>query len=177
MVKWSKIITDKENGGLGIQAVRERNIVLLAKLNWRMNQEKDALWSKVILRKYCSADMRRSKEPDKLPTSPNWAAFKLGFQTFAQGICWIVGNGSRIKVWSVCWVKGESLKELVEGPLTRFEPNMVVADMICSGGQGWGWDAISIELPQAIKDKIKATPCQQIGRAKDTIMWKFSKEW
>lgn len=45
LVGWSKIITDKENGGLGIQAARARNIALLAKLNWRMNQEKEALWS------------------------------------------------------------------------------------------------------------------------------------
>ncbi|KAK9991108.1 hypothetical protein SO802_026093 [Lithocarpus litseifolius] len=175
LVGWSKIITDKENGGLGIQAARSRNIALLAKLNWRMNQEKDALWSKVILRKYCSADRRRSTEPDKLPASPNWAAIKLGFHTFAQGICWGVGNGARIKVWSDYWVKGESLRELVEGPLTRHETEMVVADMMCNGGQGWRWDAISFELPQSVKDKIRAIPCQQIGRAEDTILWKFSK--
>ena len=111
LVGWSKIITDKENGGLGIQAARVRNIALLAKLNWRMNQEKEALWSRVILGKYCSADRRRSRNPDKLPASPNWAAVKLGFKTFEEGICWVVGNGEKINVWTDCWVKGQSLRE------------------------------------------------------------------
>ena len=87
LVGWNKIIKTKENGGLGIQEVRAKNIALLAKLNRRMNQEKDALWSKIILRKYCSSDRKRSRDPDKLPASPNWTTIKLGFQTFVKGIC------------------------------------------------------------------------------------------
>ena len=102
LVGWSKIITDKENGGLGIQAARARYITLLVKLNWRMNQENEALWSKVILGKYCSTNRRRSRDLDKLPTSPNWVVVKLGFKTFEKGICWGVGNGERIKVWTDC---------------------------------------------------------------------------
>ena len=39
MVGWSKIIKSKEEGGLGIQAARTKNIVLLSKLNWRMYHE------------------------------------------------------------------------------------------------------------------------------------------
>lgn len=33
-VVWSKIIKSKDEGGLGIQAARARNIALFAKLNW-----------------------------------------------------------------------------------------------------------------------------------------------
>ena len=33
LVRWSKIIKSKEEGGLGIQAARAKNIALLAKLN------------------------------------------------------------------------------------------------------------------------------------------------
>lgn len=43
LVGWNKIIKPKEEGGLGIQAARAKNIAILAKLNWRMNQEKEAL--------------------------------------------------------------------------------------------------------------------------------------
>lgn len=67
-----------------------------------MNQENEALWSKVILGKYCSTNRRRSRDLDKLPTSPNWVAVKLGFKTFKKGICRGVGNGERIKVWTDC---------------------------------------------------------------------------
>lgn len=36
LVGWNKIIKSKEEGGLGLQAAKEKNITLLAKLNWRL---------------------------------------------------------------------------------------------------------------------------------------------
>ena len=43
LIGWSKIVKLKEEGGLGIQAARAKNIALLAKLNWRLYHEKDSL--------------------------------------------------------------------------------------------------------------------------------------
>ena len=40
LVGWNKIIKPKEQGGLGIQYAKEKNIALIAKLNWQMHQEK-----------------------------------------------------------------------------------------------------------------------------------------
>ena len=42
MVGWSKIVRSKEEGGLGIQAAKAKNIVLLSKLNRRMYHEQNA---------------------------------------------------------------------------------------------------------------------------------------
>lgn len=39
LVGWNKIIKPKEQGGLGIQSTKEKNISHLAKLNWRTYQE------------------------------------------------------------------------------------------------------------------------------------------
>ena len=70
LVGWSKIIRSKKEGGLGIQAAKFKNLALLVKLNWRLNQEKESLWAKVILKKYCSMDRRRARDLEKLPCSP-----------------------------------------------------------------------------------------------------------
>ena len=86
MVGWSKIVKSKEEGGLGLQEARAKNIVLLSKLNWTMNHDHDALWAKVILKKYCSTSRVRSRDPGKLPSSPNWKAISLGFPIFKKGI-------------------------------------------------------------------------------------------
>ena len=43
LVGWNKIVRPKEDKGLEIQATKAKNIALLAKLNWRMYQEKEAL--------------------------------------------------------------------------------------------------------------------------------------
>ena len=80
LVGLNKIIQPKEVGGLGIQAAMAKNAAFLTKLNWRMYQENDSLWAKVILSKYCSSDRRRAKDPDKLPASSNWKAIKVAFK-------------------------------------------------------------------------------------------------
>lgn len=96
---WSKIIRPKEEGGPGIQAARAKNIVLLAELNWRLYHEKDSMWAKVLLSKYCSHQRGQSLDLDKLPCSSNWTAIKVGFLIFRQGICWNVGNKSGLSFW------------------------------------------------------------------------------
>ena len=146
----------KEDGGLGIQAAKAKNLALLAKLNWRMYQEKEALWAKVILKKYCSPSRMRARDPDALPCSPNWKAIKTGFPIFSSGICWGVGNGVRTKVWIDRWLKGDSLRDLIQGPLCLRDLSLTVEDF--RGVGGWNWDLISFELPDTIKDRIKAIP-------------------
>ena len=43
LVGWEKVIKSKEESGLGIQSARAKNLALLAKLNWRMYHEEEAL--------------------------------------------------------------------------------------------------------------------------------------
>ena len=106
LVGWEKVIKPKEEGGLGIQVARAKNIALLAKLNWRMYHEKEALWARVLLNKYFSNAIRNSNNPDAPPSSLNWNAIKVGFPVFSKGIWWRIGNGSSKNVWRDCWIKG-----------------------------------------------------------------------
>ena len=129
LVGWSKIVKPKEDGGLGIQVAKAKNLALLAKLNWRMYQEKDALWAQVILKKYCSLSRVRARDSDALPSSPNWKTIKVGFTIFSSGICWCVGTGARTKVWLDRWLKGESLREMIQGPLSLRDNSLTVEEL------------------------------------------------
>jgi hypothetical protein len=51
-IKWDRICKPKENGGLGIRDLRIFNIALLEKWWWRIRNEKESLWHKVLERKY-----------------------------------------------------------------------------------------------------------------------------
>ena len=42
-VGWQKLTRSKEEGGLGLQSSRGRNVALLTKLNWRFHTEKETL--------------------------------------------------------------------------------------------------------------------------------------
>ena len=41
-VGWDKVTKPKEEGGLGLQSAKGRNVAILAKLNWRFNIEREA---------------------------------------------------------------------------------------------------------------------------------------
>ena len=96
----TKLFKPKEEGGLGIQAARAKNIAFLSKLNWRMYHEHDANWAKVILHKYYLGPRARSSNLDKLPSPLNWKDIKMGFPIFLKGVCWGIGDGSSVRVWS-----------------------------------------------------------------------------
>ena len=60
MVGWVKICKPKGDGGLRLYATKPRNKALLAKLNWRLHDEKDSLWARTISAKYSLMGPSRS---------------------------------------------------------------------------------------------------------------------
>ena len=57
---------------------------------------------------------------------------------------------------------------MIEGPLKQEEQNLRVSDLRC--GQEWKWELFSFDLPQSIKEKIKAIPIQLHGSGRDTVL-------
>ena len=53
LVNWEVVCADKEKGGLGIRKLALLNKALLDKWIWRFAYDKENLWKKVILVKYC----------------------------------------------------------------------------------------------------------------------------
>ena len=96
-----------------------------------MYHEQDALWAKVIINKYCANSRVRSRDPEKLPSSPNWKAINLGFSVFKKGIAWGIGNGAGVNLWMDNWVNGESLQAMIAIaiPLRQEELNLKVSDL------------------------------------------------
>ena len=68
-VGWQKVTKPKEKGGLGLQSAKGRNTALLAKLNWRLHVEKEALWAKVLRKKYCNQRRINLANANKLSCS------------------------------------------------------------------------------------------------------------
>ncbi|KAK9990920.1 hypothetical protein SO802_025905 [Lithocarpus litseifolius] len=136
-------------------------------MNVRMHWQSGELTNRTFcLSKVPIPVLRRAANPDALPSSPNWFAIKLGFPTFAKGICWGIGNGSRKSVWIDNWIKGQSLRDLIEGPLTRNDMKLTIADI--RDNHEWNWGNLSFVLPSIIKDKIRSVPCQEFGDETDS---------
>ncbi|KAL3518416.1 hypothetical protein ACH5RR_021005, partial [Cinchona calisaya] len=44
-VGWDKVALPKQQGGLGIRKSRQANVAALAKLNWRLTEDKNSYWA------------------------------------------------------------------------------------------------------------------------------------
>ena len=75
-IGWQKVTRAKDEGGLRLQTVKERNIALLAKLNWRLNTENETPWAKSLKAKYCNCRRVNTPNANRLPCSCVWAAIK-----------------------------------------------------------------------------------------------------
>ena len=73
-VGWNKVPKSKAEGGLGFQSAKGRNLAYLSKLNRRFHEEKNALWSQVLRKKYLSQRRLRSSNESCLPSSCTWKA-------------------------------------------------------------------------------------------------------
>lgn len=68
-IGWQKVTKSKEEGGLGLQAAKGRNLSLLAKLNWQFHIEGDVPWVQVLSKKYCSGRRLSAANLNSLPCS------------------------------------------------------------------------------------------------------------
>ena len=91
LVGWTKVTKPKDQGDLGLHAAKERNLTLAAKLCWRMKNEGEKPWAKVLRHKYC-----KKADSSKAPKSRTWAAFKKGVTLCEKGMKWVLGSNSQL---------------------------------------------------------------------------------
>ena len=96
-----KITKPKNKGGLGLQASKEKNVTLLAKLNWRLYKEKCSLWAQVLHHKYAH---RKNIFPKFKSCSNTWIGIKKGEAVFKNGIKWIAWKDSQLSFWFDKWL-------------------------------------------------------------------------
>ena len=170
MVGWTKVCRAKKLGGLGIYATKPRNIALLSRLNWRLLEERDAIWAKTLSAKYLPNGPVISHLPTHRCGSSNWRALKAGHEVFRNGLRWAVNNGSKVSFWFDKWVGNCPLRNLVHGPLTQEEETFKVCDLVSDGGL-WDLGKLSISIPVDIIQLIKGIHLSSFSPKSDSIVW------
>ena len=168
-VGWQKVTKLKEEGGLGLQSAKGRNTALLAKLNWRLHVEKEALWAKVLRHKYCNQRSNSSINANKLRCSQIWKAVKKGRGTSNEGSMWTIGMDSKLSFWWDNWTGLGPLHYMIQGPLTRGADQWKVCDIISE--LRWDWEQIPFDLPLKVKSIIQATPISFASRGQHRLAW------
>ena len=83
-VRWEKVTKLKDLERLGLQFAKEKNITLLAKLNWRLHTKSNSMWARVIKMKYDTRQRINSGNYARLLGSPIWKGLIKGEGVFRK---------------------------------------------------------------------------------------------
>ncbi|GKC61477.1 RNA-directed DNA polymerase, eukaryota [Tanacetum coccineum] len=113
-VKWSKVLSPKKHGGLGVSSFYALNHALLFKWVWRYISQDNSLWARVI------SSIHGSKFQD-LVLSPSslWISIVREVRVLkSRGVDLVsycvkrVGNGLNTGFWDECWTGDKSLRSM-----------------------------------------------------------------
>ncbi|KAL1193264.1 putative mitochondrial protein [Cardamine amara subsp. amara] len=93
----------KENGGLDFRDLECFNQALLAKQAWRLIQEPDSLFARVMKSKYYP-DIEFMEATLGPRPSYGWRSILHGRDLLSQGIAKQIGNGESFQVWTDSWI-------------------------------------------------------------------------
>ncbi|KAL9672015.1 hypothetical protein QQ045_009589 [Rhodiola kirilowii] len=120
-VNWEIVSKPKKFGGLGIQSLVEKNMVLLAKWWWQLISGRGGLWRRMIIEKYGFKGLldhsRGSVYPRRLSNSwKNIMAVVKGNDeigtAFREGVILKLGRGNELSFWEDAWAGDKSFREL-----------------------------------------------------------------
>jgi len=100
-VNWNILRVPKSHGGLGILDLFFSNLMLGAKILWRLVIGKQEWWKKVLVNKYLEGDRLRCPDssPPCQPSCPIWKLLKASLPLFQRKATWILGIGHQISIW------------------------------------------------------------------------------
>jgi hypothetical protein len=142
---------------------------LLAKLNWRLHDEKESWWARTLTAKYCPNGITSSPLPIHKGGSSNWRGLKLGHEVFRNGLRWVVNNGQHVSFWNDKWVGNQPLRDVIQGPLALEESSFRICDLI-EGASFWDFSKLSVVLPSSICAQIKSIYLCTLNHLEDCIV-------
>ncbi|GLJ39562.1 hypothetical protein SUGI_0808320 [Cryptomeria japonica] len=121
LIKWDDVCKPVECGGQAIRKSLEMNMALGAKLVWRIYEEKEKLWSKVLQANYLqnNVEFLFDKEIALPPGSSIWLFLCHCRKMILPDLRWHLGDGSRIRFWKDKWLDSRILADC-----PRFRPEV-----------------------------------------------------
>ena len=170
LVAWATVTRSVSEGGLGIPASRELNSASMAKLGWRMLQEPEALWVRVLRHHYCKGRLGIDTFT-KHPTSSNlWRGICENQAILQKGMAHSIGNGHHTLFWRHRWATTTPLMELASQQVPERDRAKTVADY-WQPDTGWRWDELAELLPDAIQGRVVAFQVYPTLTLNDSLFW------
>ena len=157
----------KDQGGLGIRNQVLMNKIYMAKLGWKMAQDKPSLAQDCIKSKYIREDHVTAFKNG----SPIWQNIGKGWDLLRENSTWSLGNGERISFWFDDWLSIGPIRGWVQGPLSIEEENRKVKS-VCTV-ETWNLDSISPPIPVHVRHRILSLPPPLASAREDLLIPTF----
>ena len=145
-VSWDKVTTSIDCGGLGLKILHQMNLAFMAKLGWRLLQEKQCLWANVLSGKYMRNHFTIPYLKFKSGASSIWNGILKALPLLTNGMSRLIGDGNDVLFWLDRWVDEQPLSALLLLELTFADLHEFMADY-WTNGVGWNWPAFQTFLP------------------------------
>ena len=150
---------------MGFKDLNLLNIALLAKQVWRIINNLEAMWVKILKGRYFSrGSILETKKG--LRVSWAWSSILEGIYFFKEIMMWQVMNGEEMDFWNDKWLSRECLKDIVNEDV---EGKARVADYIVREGK-WKVEQLKEKIGDEVIKKIEAIPISVNGE-RDRILW------
>jgi hypothetical protein len=184
LVSWNQVCRPLHSGGLGIRKLHKFNQALLGKWLWRYANESEALWYKIIRAKYEDKDGGWcTKEVSSSYGVGLWKHIRQGWNSFANGIRFEVGLGSKVRFWQDIWCGDQPLKYTFPSlfSIARYKEAWVKDNFIWRNGNV-EWNVIFVrsvqdwELGMVLSFFDRLYSCKIFHGNVDRIRWSLSKK-
>ncbi|XP_024196065.1 uncharacterized protein LOC112199256 [Rosa chinensis] len=96
----------KEEGGLGFRSLEDFNSAMLAKQAWRIINHPNSLIARIYAARYFPSGSFWTAGMHASSPSYSWRSILSTRELIAEGFCWQIGNGERVKAWCDPWIPG-----------------------------------------------------------------------
>ncbi|KAG7551702.1 Ribonuclease H domain [Arabidopsis thaliana x Arabidopsis arenosa] len=173
LLSWKKICKPKSAGGLGLRKARVMNRALISKVGWRLLNNVDGLWARVLRSKYKVGEIQdRAWLTPKGTWSSTWRSICVGLRkVISGGVSWVPGDGQQTRFWLDSWLIPEPLLGWASGQVPQGEQGVVLADYWIEGA-GWDMERLGQFLPQPILHRLLAVVLNGVPGTRDKLSWK-----
>jgi hypothetical protein len=129
LTKWNIICRPKEQGGLGVEVLKLKNICLLSKWLYKLLNE-EGVWQELLHNKYLK-NKTLSQVTAKPTDSPFWKGLMGVKDDFFSRGSFTIGNGQQVRFWEDTWLGDSPLASqypLLYNIVRR--KNVLVADVL-----------------------------------------------
>ncbi|XP_028769922.1 uncharacterized protein LOC114727377 [Neltuma alba] len=168
---WSSMTRSKKDGGMGFRDFEAMNDALLAKTAWRLMNNEEEMWVKVLKGVYYpNTPFMNAKIGHK--ASWLWSSILDGRNLLKENTFWKVGDGKRVNVWFDRWIleMKRRLADIVNVP--EEAKKWIVSDLIIDGR--WNMSNLQPLIFVEILQKICSIGSDHFQRT-DELIWDKTK--